>query len=72
MLPPDWIVEKEARKGLTPAFQHANRRAALQVRRSMLIGYESETNTAQRGLSARWTSVVRSRHCSVGDTFDLD
>jgi hypothetical protein len=35
------IVEKEARKGLTPALHHANQRAALQMRRYMFIRYET-------------------------------
>ena len=50
MLPPARIIEKEAGKGLTPAFQHANQRAALQMRRYMFIRYEGETDTVQRGL----------------------
>ena len=50
MLPPAWIVEKEAWKGLTPALQHASQCAALQLRGYTFIRDESETNTAQRGL----------------------
>src|SRR5215472_17557016 len=50
MLPPAWIVEKEAWKRLTPAFQHANQRAALQMWHYTFIRYESEADTVQRGL----------------------
>ena len=50
LLPSAWIVEKEAWKGLTPAFEHADQRAAFEMRRYPLIRYEGEADAVKRCL----------------------